>query len=306
MAKDWLVLYKLGVKESTYYSKKTMVKTLNDNIGDIPLSKIKAPMINQYLTSLLVDKNFTYAWAVQLKSLFSRIVKHAYKYHDINIIDILPLIDIPRVNYSEKNDFKYLEPKELDLVLDHLESKGKSKLKRMVLLQVNTGLRFGEMASLRYDQDINLESQTIIVRRTFDQNNRVFTSPKAGDERIIYFNDTVKSIIIDQIRFDKIKMLARGIDRDNKLLFKSIHGNPPSLSDYNAVLKKIKIPKKKITSHIFRHTFVSVAVQNGINKELIAKQVGHTDTNMIDRVYAHFTEGMKEQQREAMINFKII
>ena len=73
-----------------------------------------------------------------------------------------------------------------------------------------------------------------------------------------------------------------------KILTHPLHkryGLPRRPKFLNTELHKIKIPNKYLTSHIFRHTYVSLAVEQGIDKDTIARQVGHANTKMIDGIY---------------------
>ena len=65
---------------------------------------------------------------------------------------------------------------------------------------------------------------------------------------------------------DKKRILQYGLDRENLALFRSDNGLPRRLKFLNTELHKIKIPNKYLTSHIFRHTYVSLAVEQGIAK----------------------------------------
>lgn len=47
-------------------------------------------------------------------------------------------------------------------------------------------------------------------------------------------------------------------------------------------------------------------VEQGVNTRIIAEQVGHADTNMIDKIYSHFTQTMKQQQKEMQKQFKVL
>ena len=47
-------------------------------------------------------------------------------------------------------------------------------------------------------------------------------------------------------------------------------------------------------------------VEQGVSKELIAKQVEHTDTTMMERVYAQFTNNMDKALKEAILKSTII
>ncbi|MDI6497909.1 tyrosine-type recombinase/integrase [Leuconostoc suionicum] len=51
------------------------------------------------------------------------------------------------------------------------------------------------------------------------------------------------------------------------------------------ILDKLNIPR--VSYHKLRHTYVSIMLSNGIQMNYIAKQVGHSNTNMINKVYGH-------------------
>ena len=45
--------------------------------------------------------------------------------------------------------------------------------------------------------------------------------------------------------------------------------------------------KPAISFHILRHTWASLAVMNGTPLLVVAKNLGHTDTRMVERHYGH-------------------
>jgi integrase len=45
--------------------------------------------------------------------------------------------------------------------------------------------------------------------------------------------------------------------------------------------------KPRISFHGLRHTWASLAVMNGVPLMVVAKNLGHADTNMVERTYAH-------------------
>lgn len=48
--------------------------------------------------------------------------------------------------------------------------------------------------------------------------------------------------------------------------------------------------KKRVTAHIFRHSWVSNAYRAGLRPAQIAKKVGHVDARMVERVYLHIDD----------------
>lgn len=306
VADDWLKYFEPTVKKSTYVRTTSNIKALNERVGDILFDKLTASHFNSFFLENLQSKRYKYNSMRQTRSVVRRIIHYALKYKGIDMTSIIPLLEVPKINVTVKDDLKYLEKEELQKVLNYLEVNELYQYKRMVILQVGTGMRFGELTVLDYETDINFENKSITVNKTYDSDNRIVTTTKTGKDRTIYFNETIEKVLKEQIHTTKLQTVANGHDRSNKLLFKTVHGTPFRTQSLNLVLSRIEIPNKKVTTHIFRHTFITMAVQNNISKDLIAQQVGHSDTNMIDKVYAHFTKEMEEQQKEAMLDFKII
>ena len=70
----------------------------------------------------------------------------------------------------------------------------------------------------------------------------------------------------------------------------------------NAYLKEIavlcNIPKN-LTTHCARHTFATLAIEYGMPIDIIAKILGHTNTNMTRR-YAKFSEQLIGREMRKM------
>lgn len=303
---NWLTIYASTVKSSTLYRSKTNLKALNEVIGNIKFKDLKAHHFNSFFVEGQKNKRFKYHTLKNMLSTIRKIIKYAHKFEGINKMEILPLLEIPKINVSDDNDWKYLEKNELNELIQFLESKNQHEYVRMVKVQVSTGMRFSEMIALDFVKDIDLENSTIHVRHTYHKDTKTLTTPKTGKERTIYFNDDLKAVLVQQINFTKEKMLRHNINRENKFLFMTKHGRPADIVIFNKAISQFSLPDKKITSHIFRHTFITRAVEAGMSKDLIAKQVGHVDTEMIEKVYLHFTQEMAEQQKKAMLDLKII
>lgn len=59
-----------------------------------------------------------------------------------------------------------------------------------------------------------------------------------------------------------------------------------------AIEKKLNI--ERLSIHKLRHSYASYLIFQGIPETVIAKQLGHTDTNMLHRVYGHLLEEQAE------------
>lgn len=300
----WAEIYKRSVKPSTYQTTTQYITSIKNELGDILVSQLTAPIINSFFENCLIEKNLSRAVVTYRKSVIIRVLKYAANNLSIDKTDIIPHFTIPNINISKRNHNKYLEPNELAKVLSVLEAR--SDYYNLAYILVHTGMRYGELVALDYQKDIDFTDNSISINKTYYNITKTYSTPKTGDSRTIYFSNDLAHVLNKQIMSAKLMKLKHNFSRDNYLLFPTVHGNPIDINNFNFYIGQIELTDKKITSHYFRHTFITMAVQNGMSKELIAKQVGHTSQQMIDNIYSHFTKEMSNQQKEAMRNFKIV
>ena len=140
--------------------------------------------------------------------------------------------------------------------------------RRLVQAALATGARYGELAALR-GTDFNPDSGTIHVRTT-----------KSGKGRHIVLNDEGAALF---------KSLAAGKAGDALLLAKA-DGLPWNKSHQARPMieacRRAKI-RPPASFHILRHTWASLAVMNGAPLMVVARNLGHADTRMVERHYGH-------------------
>lgn len=85
-------------------------------------------------------------------------------------------------------------------------------------------------------------------------------------------------------------------DQLKEFVFRNSEGYPytvPSIrSRMYSLLKKTKI-KKHATPHIFRHTYVSMLAEAGVDLHTTMSRVGHEDEKTTLTVYTHVTKKMQ-------------
>lgn len=300
LADEWLKLYKERVKPSTYVTTKNYLNPIRDEFGAYKLKKIKPAHINQHL----LQRHAEGISAVTLnicKSIINRLFKHAVVYGYLKDNPVLNKIQLPANHKPKNKDFKFLEREELRDLIQHFEDNEQHEYARFTLLMANLGTRFGELVAIRFE-DIEFEENRINIDRAFSRATYDFQTPKTGT-RQIYFHDDMKPVLKEQIKHAKMKLLYQGHNKNNTLLFRSGGENPIPIDLYNKALKEFNA---EISSHWLRHTYISLMVEQGVNTRIIAEQVGHADTTMIDRIYSHFTQTMKQQQKEMQKQFKVL
>lgn len=305
LTQKWLAIYKKQVRLSTYNNNVSYVNTINKEIGPILLKALTSAHINSVILHLF-EIGYVYDTVKGMTATIRKIVNFGLKYGFIADRNILHEIELPRINVTEKDEFKYLERKELKTVVAQLEKKNYGELGRMCLIQSYTGMRYGEMISLDYTKHINFQDKTILIERTWYHRKRMFQPTKGGKPRTIHFNVETEKLLREQIRHTKIKSMQLGLDKNQRLLFVNGKSEPFTNSYANELLGKYTdIPGKRVTTHIFRHTFISLMVEQGHSSNIIAKHVGHTNTDMIEKVYSHFTNKMDEDLTNAIDGFSL-
>lgn len=120
----------------------------------------------------------------------------------------------------------------------------------------------------------------------------------------------VRNIYLSQRAFDLCCKLADLIPEG--LLFANTVGEPWTSGLISArikVLKKrtgigVKKDKRQITAYTFRHSFCTRAIQKGMNIRTIQELMGHSDLNMIAKIYAHLNndQGHLTQALDSLLN----
>lgn len=131
-----------------------------------------------------------------------------------------------------------------------------------------TGCRYGELTRMR-TSDFDAEAGTITVRAS-----------KAGKPRHIALTDEgqafFSSMTVGRCGRDRIFL------RDDGEVWGPSHQQRP----LDAASKRAGI-EPPATFHILRHTYASALAMRGVPMAVIAAQLGHADTRMTERHYAH-------------------
>jgi integrase len=128
-----------------------------------------------------------------------------------------------------------------------------------------SGCRYGELARLEA-ADFNLDSGTLHIRRS-----------KSGKERHITL--TAEGIAAFRRRC-----------AGSELLFTRRNGEPWGRANQGAPMREACARAKiepRIGFHGLRHTYASLSVMAGMPLMVVAKSLGHRDTRMAEKHYAH-------------------
>jgi integrase len=177
----------------------------------------------------------------------------------------------PRVKLlkTPPSKFDYLNESECKLLLNN----SSSNLHDMILMALNTGLRFGELIALTW-KDIDFEKKLLTINKAIAKG--VLGSTKSNKNRYIPLTNSV------------IEML-KNRKRDNDLIFfedNSFLIQARYVKRLHKLCKDLRF--RRIGWHVLRHTFASHLAQKGISLKAIQELLGHSDIKTTMR-YAHLS-----------------
>lgn len=144
------------------------------------------------------------------------------------------------------------------------------EFRSMVQAALFTGCRYGELTRL-VANDFNPDASTVTVRTS-----------KSGKPRHVVLTDEGTTFFEQAVAGKKGSALI--FSHDNGQAWGKSHQSRP-LAD---ACEHAKI-KPAISFHVLRHTHGSMLAMKGVPMPVIAKQLGHADTRMTEKHYAHLS-----------------
>ena len=196
----------------------------------------------------------------------------------------------------QKVEMKTLRPEHLKSYLDAADARG---VLPMFYLELVSGLRKGELVALLWD-DLDIQNRTISVSKQYIKNpsgRLTLSRPKT--------ETSVRRVSIPQ---EAVDLLIQEHEKhpENPYMFPSpISGEmyyPDSVVKlHEKILKDAGL--EHIRFHDLRHTFATLALQNGVDIKTVSSMLGHYDAGFTLRTYTHATRQMQDQAAETMGNF---
>lgn len=268
---------------------------------DIKLRDLTPSILQMYTNDLY--KNYTKGSAQHRLAAVKAVLAEAYRLREINEnpcnfikapkSDVISKTRIPQDPYSKE---------EVKLLIEGLKG---HRIEIPILLMLTVGLRYSEMAGLRW-QDIDFDKNTITVNQVmFYENGRIlFKAPKTeGSVRTI----SVPVELMSKLKKWKIKhneYKLEGILEYDDIVCLSSKLTP--LIEYTLLyaFKKLiqDIGLRKIRLHDLRHTHATMLVLAGVDFKTISNRLGHTDIKITLNRYSHVLEEMDRKASENISN----
>lgn len=306
-AEEWYTVKKKPfISESTSKAYKTMLtKYILPAFGLRHLRAIKASELQNFVNTFAGSSKSQITIAI---GIFKAIMSGAYAE---GIIERDPSVSLIRPKAKKKNERRALTQRETEYVLETI-ARHENGLLLGVLYYL--GLRRGEALGLRWE-DFDFDENVVHIQRDIDYCGSTardddLKTPAA--DRYVPIPEELRIMLLKvrslpgmylfHMPGDSMKPLAQSTFKRIWLsLMEDAHCVEPReiTADTDRPKDIIKRLKPTLTPHYFRHNYVTLLYEGGIDPLVAMKIVGHTDYQTTANIYTHLS---KETMKRASVN----
>ena len=164
----------------------------------------------------------------------------------------------------------------------------------MYYVELATGLRRGELLDLKWE-DIDFEHRNLRVKRQIARiNGEVVEAP-------LKTKNAYRTLPLAEDTIQVLKQQKKKVG-SSPWVFPSPTGGPISpdsvLHMLHRVLKRAGLPRVRF--HNLRHTFATLALQNGVDIKTVSGMLGHFSAGFTLDTYAHVTTAAQKEAARTM------
>jgi integrase len=195
---------------------------------------------------------------------------------------------------AERARQRYLTPAEVTRLVNTSEP----GLRELVQAALFTACRYSELTRLRV-RDFHVR-----VSAAGKQKGGATASKDAAADKhgTLYIGQSKTSetrhVLLSPQAVTWFEGQTAGKPADSLILTKpdgSAWGKSDQFRPFRAAVKRAKLGKD-VVFHSLRHTWASLAIMNEMQLMLVARQLGHKDTRMVERTYGHLARSYEQEQ----------
>jgi len=259
------------------------------SVGKIPLSKLTQNDLQQFYAKL---KRTGRKVNVELKGtgVSDRMVRSCHalcrssleKAVEEGLITRNPSIGC-KLPPKKNGEMKVLTQNEIVRLLNQAYDEGYYE---MFLLELTTGMRRGEILGLKW-RDLNLETGELNIKRQLT--TKGISVPKT--------KSSIRTVLLPPDMLELLREMKKTAKYD--WVFPSpVKGGEPR--NPTAITKRFRIMLerahcKHVRFHDLRHTFATMALENGMDVKTLSAMIGHVSSETTLNIYSHVTDTMRAQ-----------
>lgn len=258
----------------------------NTNIAKKDIRKITEDDLELFIRNAIRSKGLSNKAYGGLRLLIIGIFKYAKKrkYTEISITQFMGDLDLPKKCFFKKtvmDDESVFTDSEVEKIFTYIKENA-SLINYGILLAFQTGVRVGELCSLKYS---DVQGNKLCIRRTEVRYRgadgkyvfEVRESPKteAGNRDIILNSDAQQTL-----------KAIRKLNPFGEYMFMS---DGKRIKEKAFSVKIVKICRyvgiKERSMHKARKTYATKLINGGVDESLVVKQIGHTSIDCTKNYY---------------------
>ena len=259
------------------------------SVGKIPLSKLTQNDLQQFYAKL---KRTGRKVNVELKGtgVSDRMVRSCHalcrssleKAVEEGLITRNPSIGC-KLPPKKNGEMKVLTQAEIVRLLNQAYDEGYYE---MFLLELTTGMRRGEILGLKW-RDLNLETGELNIKRQLT--TKGISVPKT--------KSSIRTILLPPDMLELLQNMKKNANCEWIFPSPVKEGEPRNPT---AITKRFRIMLerahcKHVRFHDLRHTFATMALENGMDVKTLSAMIGHVSSETTLNIYSHVTDTMRAQ-----------
>lgn len=290
-AEKWLASILESKKYSTYVKYRSIYeKHMKEKLGNIFMAEMKEDILLRVVQN---DDKVQMSDSLQksISCVLNQILSYAKMHYNIEFL-----------KYScqkSKNKNKHIEAlnrveqkKLLQCLYDEMDI-----YKLGIIICISTGLRLGEICSLKWD-DVDIEEKILYVNTTVQR-----IAVDGHDSRTALLEGEPKSIFSKReipLSDEIVELLLPYYENKQKYIINSDKPMEPRSYQikFQKYLKAAGIERKNF--HILRHTFATNCINNGTDIKSLSEILGHSDVKITLNRYVHPTIETKRHHMNSL------
>ena len=282
VAQEWAKIVVTEIKSSTMKDyRDSMNNLILPRFGNMPIDEVNYLDIRKFVSELTSSAKRKNNILVPMRSVF----KMAFL---SGIIDQNPMERIKNMKVA-KPDIKPLSMDEVNSFLAHVSF----RYKDFFIVAFFTGMRFGEMAALKW-RNVDFQRQLIKIRETLVK----------GEEGSPKTKKSVRDIkmlppVIEALRNQRKQTIGK-----SDHVFLNQYGNPLQPDPTNFYVWKPALKKSGLEHRSLyhtRHTFATLMLDAGEHPGWVQKMMGHETLQMIYEKYYSYIKNYERDEGSAFM-----
>jgi len=288
------------ITKSTYDRYQNDFNRFFSDIQDMKFCDISELWLEERIKRTIHDMELTSKSYSNMRTLVYGMFKYGKKrgYTDISVTQFFGDLDVSKRSFRRRrftDEESVFTDRELEMLEEYIYSKSNSIIRLGILFDMYTGLRAGELSTLKYS---DFDGSVMTVQRTETHNKDEDGTIVYSVEEFTKGRDGIRKVILPP-RAESILKRIRLLNPVDGYVF-VLDGRRIKADTFSKTLRRMcdQIGIKPRSMHKIRKTYATKLINAGLEESLIIKQMGHTDFSTTKQFYYFDNHDIEEKQEK--------